>query len=186
MCLTHKKFTACGSTAKVLGADGSAGTQPTLIHVESLPGYAYTISAILLEESTSLLTSKAAVASFGQGHPPLYSLTFGNFLRGIAMKFSFLFFIVLALVLCIGQPGQASDSGKTTPPGEITSEDGRVGIGTATPAATLDVYKGEIKIGSSGAACTKELAGMIRFADDQLQVCNSHGWQSVTVGVPAK
>ena len=99
------------------------------------------------------------------------------------MKPCFSFFIVLALVMCNAQPGRAAAPAGKTPPGEITSEDGRVGIGTAKPAATLDVYKGEIRIGSSGAACTKDVVGMIRFAADQLQVCNSRGWQSLAAVV---
>jgi hypothetical protein len=96
------------------------------------------------------------------------------------------FFIAVAFVVCIGQPGEAAEPSEKTPAGEITSHDGHVGIGTEAPVATLDVYKGEIKIGSSGAACTKELAGMIRFAANQLQVCNSHGWQSLAAEIPKK
>lgn len=102
------------------------------------------------------------------------------------MKLCSVFFIAIALVICTLQPGEAAGPGNKTPAGQIDSVDGRVGIGTETPAATLDVYKGEIKVGSSGAACTRELAGMIRFAADQLQVCNSDGWQPLAVGVPAK
>jgi hypothetical protein len=101
-----------------------------------------------------------------------------------AMKPYLSFFIAIALVICTNQPGEAAGLGNKTPAGEITSEDGRVGIGTEKPAATLDVYKGEIRIGSSGAACTKDLAGMIRFAADQLQVCNLHGWQSLAIVAP--
>lgn len=72
--------------------------------------------------------------------------------------------------------GQIMSNGKT----------GRVGIGTKEPAATLDVYQGEIKIGSTGAACTKALVGTIRFAADQLQICNSQGWRALAASVPPK
>jgi hypothetical protein len=115
---------------------------------------------------------------------PIRPSAFEYFSKGIDMKFRFSFFIVLAFVICISQPGGAAAPATKTPAGEITSEDGRVGIGTAKPAATLDVYKGEIKIGSSGAACTRDLVGMMRFAADQLQVCNSHGWQSLAAVTP--
>jgi hypothetical protein len=109
---------------------------------------------------------------------------FALFQKGFVMKPRFLFFIAMAFVICTCQPGQAAEPSDKTPAGEITSEDGRVGIGTVRPAATLDVYKGEIKVGSSGASCTKELAGTIRFAGDQLQVCNSYGWQSLAAVAP--
>jgi hypothetical protein len=67
--------------------------------------------------------------------------------------------------------GQILSSGKT----------GRVGIGTREPAATLDVYQGEVKIGSTGAACTKALAGTIRYADTKLQFCDGAGWRNVSL-----
>ena len=102
------------------------------------------------------------------------------------MKPCFSFLIAIAFVMCIAQPGRAAAPSAKTPAGEITSEDGRVGIGTEKPAATHDVYKGEIRIGSSGAACTKDLASVIRFAADQLQVCNSHGWQSLAADARTK
>jgi hypothetical protein len=56
---------------------------------------------------------------------------------------------------------------------------GRVGIGTRLPAATLDVYQGEVKIGSTGAACTEALAGAIRYTDTKLQLCDGAGWRNV-------
>ena len=102
------------------------------------------------------------------------------------MKPCFSFFVALAFVLSIARPGYTTETSAKTPPGEIISHDGRVGIGTEIPAATLDVYKGELKIGSSGVACTKDLVGMMRFAADQLQVCNSHGWQSLALAPKAQ
>jgi hypothetical protein len=92
----------------------------------------------------------------------------------------------LAVVVLIGHLASAAELASNPDAGRIASDDGRVGIGTGKPAATLDVYKGEIKIGSSGAACTKELAGMIRYADDQLQVCNSRGWQLLATDAQKK
>jgi hypothetical protein len=62
----------------------------------------------------------------------------------------------------------SSAFGEQSPPnsfaGQILTDSkiGRVGIGTTKPQATLDVYQGEIKMGSTGAACTKDLAGTMR------------------------
>ena len=96
------------------------------------------------------------------------------------------FVIAFTFIICNDLPGLAAEPVQTTPPGEIISHNGGVGIGTETPVARLDVYKGEIKIGSSGAACAKELVGMVRFADDQLQVCNSRGWRSLALAPKAQ
>jgi hypothetical protein len=58
---------------------------------------------------------------------------------------------------------------------------GRVGVGTMTPQATLDVYQGEIKIGSTGAACSAQLAGALRSADNKLQFCDGASWRNVSL-----
>jgi hypothetical protein len=58
---------------------------------------------------------------------------------------------------------------------------GRVGVGTTMPQATLDVYQGEVKIGSSGAACTKGLVGALRSAGNKLQFCDGAGWRNVSL-----
>jgi hypothetical protein len=64
----------------------------------------------------------------------------------------------------------------------ISGVDGsRVGIGTRLPAATLEVYQGEIKVGSTGAPCTKELAGALRSANSKLQFCDGAGWRNVSL-----
>jgi hypothetical protein len=57
----------------------------------------------------------------------------------------------------------------------------RLGIGTTEPLATLDVYQGEIKLGSTGVACTGVLAGTLRFADTKLQLCDGAGWRNVSL-----
>lgn len=93
----------------------------------------------------------------------------------------FVFLLLVAVAPCPALAAQPPDTGS-----EIYSDAkmGRVGIGTTEPLTTLDVSRGEVKVGSTGAPCTATLAGAIRFADDQLQVCNSHGWRPITVGTP--
>jgi len=99
----------------------------------------------------------------------------------------------LACLCCIFViPALADQSAGSTPvaqppvndfAGQILSngKTGRVGIGTREPAATLDVYQGEVKIGSTGAACTKALAGAIRYAAATLQLCDGAGWRNVSL-----
>jgi hypothetical protein len=102
--------------------------------------------------------------------------------------------LFLVSVLFIALPAHADESvsvGTTSPANDFAGQimsgyHGRVGIGTKDPAATLDVYQGEVKVGSTGAPCTKENAGAIRFTDDQLQVCNSRGWRALATDVPPK
>jgi hypothetical protein len=92
------------------------------------------------------------------------------------------YLLAIALVLCIQSPAKADQ-----PPNDFSGQvmagyqGKRVGIGTTQPAATLDVYQGEVKIGSSGAACTKELAGALRSADTRLQFCDGAGWRNVSL-----
>jgi hypothetical protein len=94
---------------------------------------------------------------------------------------SCLFFI--AIILCVGNPARADQSSTNDFAGQILSDGkiGRVGIGTTEPAATLDVYQGEMKIGSTGAACTKELAGALRSVENRLQFCDGAGWRNVSL-----
>lgn len=86
-------------------------------------------------------------------------------------------------VLCAAHPAAAEQSPPNSFAGQVMSDgkSGRVGIGTAVPQATLDVYEGEIKIGSTGAACTAELAGALRAADNKLQFCDGAGWRNVSL-----
>jgi hypothetical protein len=92
------------------------------------------------------------------------------------------FALIAARVAAADQPPANGFGGQI-----IAGVDGkRVGIGTREPAATLDVYQGEVKIGSTGAPCTKELIGTLRFRDDQLWICNSYGWRPLVTAVPAQ
>lgn len=64
--------------------------------------------------------------------------------------------------------------------------DGNVGIGTATPAAKLDVA-GDIKFGNSSAVCdiTTEGSQRYNFISDKMEICiNPGGWVDLA-GVPA-
>jgi hypothetical protein len=66
--------------------------------------------------------------------------------------------------------------------GQIISDGkGRVGVGTAKPQATLDVYRGEIKIGSTGEPCVSVLAGTLRYAINKLQLCDGTSWRNVSL-----
>jgi hypothetical protein len=99
----------------------------------------------------------------------------------VKRRLSCLSFIVL--VLCIGHPARADQSQTNDFGGQIMSgvDRRRVGIGTREPAATLDVYQGEVKIGSSGAACMGALAGTLRYANSKLQLCDGAGWRNVSL-----
>jgi len=91
-------------------------------------------------------------------------------------------FLAIALVVFIGHPVKADQAAANDFAGQIMSGyNGRVGIGTREPVATLDVYQGEVKIGSSGAACTAALAGTLRYADAKLQLCDGAGWRKVSL-----
>jgi hypothetical protein len=89
----------------------------------------------------------------------------------------------LGLFLCLQNLAKADQPPLSDFGGQIiTGVDGsRVGIGTRTPAATLDVYQGEIKIGSTGAVCTKELAGTLRSTNAKLQFCDGASWRNVSL-----
>jgi hypothetical protein len=100
--------------------------------------------------------------------------------------------LALASIFCIiGLQANAAEAASRTTQqpalndfaGQIMSDGkmGRVGIGTRDPAATLDVYQGEIKLGSTGAPCTKALAGTLRYADTTLQFCDGAGWRNVSL-----
>jgi hypothetical protein len=102
------------------------------------------------------------------------------FRKGVLVQRCVSFFFCL-FVLCVASAAQADQSPTNSFAGQIMSGyDGkRVGIGTTRPAATLDVYQGEIKIGSTGVACTAELAGALRSAGKHLEFCDGSGWQII-------
>jgi len=56
---------------------------------------------------------------------------------------------------------------------------GSLGIGTASPQSALQVYAGELQVGSSGAACSSANGGALRYAATQLQVCTGSNWVAV-------
>jgi hypothetical protein len=96
---------------------------------------------------------------------------------------------VLFLLLMLSAPSiaRADSSGANVakqPIGVFTNDDGKtivVGIGTTRPLTTLDVSRGEIKLGSTGAACTKTLAGTLRYAASHLQFCDGVGWRNISL-----
>lgn len=106
------------------------------------------------------------------------------------MKRCVLFLLPLAVInLAIVSDGIANTSTATSaskpqPVGVFTSDDGKtivVGIGTTEPLTTLDVSRGEVKVGSTGATCTKILAGTLRSQDSKLQFCDGAGWRNVSL-----
>jgi len=58
---------------------------------------------------------------------------------------------------------------------------GMVGIGTTTPNATVDV-RGELRVGSTGAACSQSNIGSLQFVDPTtgLKICDGAKWGSAT------
>jgi hypothetical protein len=58
-----------------------------------------------------------------------------------------------------------------------TSGHGMVGVGTTTPAATLDVA-GDVKVGNSSATCSATTKGSIRYNNttNVLEFCNGTAW----------
>jgi hypothetical protein len=86
---------------------------------------------------------------------------------------------ILIVAICIAAPAQAAGNASEKI-GIYTDEKiPRVGIGTTSPLTTLDVSKGEIKLGSTGAPCTAALAGAIRYAEARLQLCDGAGWRNL-------
>jgi len=91
--------------------------------------------------------------------------------------------LVCLVVLCAAPAAFAEKFPTNSFAGQVMSDSrtGRVGIGTTAPKATLDVYQGEIKIGSSGAPCTAEIAGAMRYDNAHLQFCDGAGWRNVSL-----
>ncbi|WP_157083375.1 hypothetical protein ACNJX9_36220 [Bradyrhizobium sp. DASA03076] len=97
---------------------------------------------------------------------------------------------ILSLVLpLLTHNVAAADQSKTTQP-QINPIGGMVfsganhccvGIGTASRNANLDVYRGELKIGSSGAGCSEKNAGSLRYGNKHLQLCDGTSWRNVSL-----
>ena len=90
---------------------------------------------------------------------------------------------LISLFVFAAMPAAADQSPPNSFAGQVMAngKTGRVGIGTTAPEATLDVYHGEIKLGSTGAASTKELAGSLRSDKTRLQFCDGAGWRNVSL-----
>ncbi len=66
----------------------------------------------------------------------------------------------------------------------IYTATGRVGLGTASPVAKLDV-EGAVQVGDNGETCSAASdRGNIRYNSNILQVCNDHaiGWENLAMG----
>ena len=94
-----------------------------------------------------------------------------------------LLFLGLSLLLTVPASARADRSPPNDFAGQIIAgyPGQRVGIGTREPAATLDVYKGEIKLGSTGAPFTPALAGTLRSMTARLQFCGGTSWRNVSL-----
>jgi hypothetical protein len=94
---------------------------------------------------------------------------------------------LLLILLAVAPSAWADDATKKSakqPIGVFTWDDGDkvlVGVGTTKPLATLDVTRGEVKIGSTGAPCTATLGGTLRYAESKLQFCDGTGWRNVSL-----
>ena len=100
----------------------------------------------------------------------------------VTRRFSFLLLIMFLSVVPLAHADDATKKSAKQPIGVFTSDDGDtvlVGVGTTKPLATLDVTRGEIKIGSTGVACTTELAGTLRSTGKHLEFCDGTGWQII-------
>jgi hypothetical protein len=87
--------------------------------------------------------------------------------------------VTLLLTLCTERGALADESTN-----RIVMSDGKtgfIGVGTASPQAAFDAYGNEIKVGSSGAACSARLADALRSSGNKLQFCDGAGWRNVSL-----
>jgi hypothetical protein len=92
-------------------------------------------------------------------------------------------FILCLAVALLGRPpcAHAADSVDVTGSNfYVDAKTGHIGIGTAQPASAVDAGIGEVKVGSSGAACTRAIEGAIRYAHKKLHLRDSEGWRSAS------
>jgi hypothetical protein len=103
--------------------------------------------------------------------------------KGVCVKYLVVCLVAFCALAVLAPPVRADQPAVNDFAGQIMSNNktGLVGIGTREPAATLDVYKGEIKIGSTGATCTKALDGALRAKNSQLQFCDGASWRNVSL-----
>jgi hypothetical protein len=95
-----------------------------------------------------------------------------------------LFIIAIFLAAPLARESDGGGKPAVPPIGMYTWDDGNtvlVGVGTTKPLATLDVTRGEVKIGSTGTACGAKLAGTLRFAESKLQLCDGISWRNVSL-----
>ena len=93
------------------------------------------------------------------------------------LAFGVFFVFIQTSAMADQPPATNSFAGQILADGKI----GRVGVGTTVPAATLDVYQGEIKIGSTGTPCSKDLNGALRSQNSRLQFCDGASWRNVSL-----
>jgi hypothetical protein len=100
------------------------------------------------------------------------------------VKRCILFLLVMLSTFSISWAEGTAQRAAQQPIGVFTKDDGKtivVGIGTTQPLAALDVSRGEIKLGSTGVACTHTLAGTLRYAATRLQLCDGRQWRNISL-----